>query len=296
MSNSQKQSIKDKVSSFCHHKNPFINKLFDLVENNREPDVVSWNPQGTSFIVFNRDVFSQRILPNLFSHKNLPSFTRQLNMYDFKRCKAPRGKLSYSHPFFRKGRSDLLKSIKRSRKSSKSIDTIQEVGPSYEDLLKSNQELKQKQIALENKLKLTYKFISSLMKNNTDAAGSLSNIPELLEELEASGNPESENTEISSQLQLEQLDEISQESESYEAAPRKLVFQDQEKQFAQPAYKLEDPSPRIIDYQNANYLNMDISPFNANMLNTKYNGLLKQEDFQGWDAVMNDMMLTGNYN
>ena len=92
MSNSQKPTMKEKVSVLCHHKNPFINKLFDLVEvqiiqmphliiinqNNREPEVVTWSPNGTSFIVYNREVFSTRILPTLFSHKNLSSFTRQV--------------------------------------------------------------------------------------------------------------------------------------------------------------------------------------------------------------------------
>ena len=95
MNTSQRSHLSEKISIHCHHKNPFINKLFDLVEvksnflfaltnfliqNHREPEVVTWSPQGTSFIVYNREVFSQKILPTLFSHKNLSSFTRQVSL------------------------------------------------------------------------------------------------------------------------------------------------------------------------------------------------------------------------
>ena len=103
-------------------------------------------------------------------------------------------------------------------------------------------------MVLENKLKLTYKFISSLLKNNANGASSLTNIPEFLEGIEPLG-AESENTDISSQQQLENFDEISQEVESFEPSPRKLVFQDNEKQyqgFSANLPKIEDPSPRIV--------------------------------------------------
>lgn len=288
MNSSPKPTISEKISVFCHHKNPFINKLFDLVENNREPEVITWSPQGNAFIVYNREVFSNRILPNLFSHKNLSSFTRQLNMYDFKRCKASRGKLSYSHPYFKKGRGDLLKNIKRNRKSMKSMDIVQEPGPTYEELLKSNEELRTKQETLERKLKLSYRLISTLLrKGNTST--------EKISELTGAETPfvESENTDIPSQINFEQSSDMYSEFEAVEPSPRKLVFQDYDKQF-QGYQKVDERSPGEY-FRSFNFSNvLDVSPFNFDPMNVRKFDTPKAQDPMSWDAVMSDMMLTGS--
>ncbi|KAI7888015.1 HSF-type DNA-binding-domain-containing protein [Mucor mucedo] len=93
-----------------------------MVEDGRHQNLISWNPTGTSFFVYNAPQFAQEVLPEYFKHSNFSSFVRLLNMYGFHKInKSPRGQRGhneneiweFSHPKFQHGRADLLKSIKR---------------------------------------------------------------------------------------------------------------------------------------------------------------------------------------
>ncbi|KAI8988723.1 HSF-type DNA-binding-domain-containing protein [Pilobolus umbonatus] len=109
------KSSKKAVSSF-------ISKLYNMVENGRHENLISWNTNGTSFFVYNAVQFSQEVLPDFFKHSNFSSFVRLLNMYNFHKInKSPRGQRGinenevweFSHPKFRHGHPELLKEIKR---------------------------------------------------------------------------------------------------------------------------------------------------------------------------------------
>ncbi|KAG2232450.1 HSF-type DNA-binding-domain-containing protein [Thamnidium elegans] len=111
----QRRSSKKGVSSF-------ISKLHTMVEDGRHRNLISWNPHGTSFFVYNAVQFSQEVLPEYFKHSNFSSFVRLLNMYGFHKInKSPRGQRGnneneiweFSHPKFQHGRPDFLKDIKR---------------------------------------------------------------------------------------------------------------------------------------------------------------------------------------
>ncbi|CAO3655650.1 unnamed protein product [Mucor fragilis] len=100
----------------------FISKLYTMVEDGRHQNLISWNPNGTSFFVCNATQFAQEVLPEYFKHSNFSSFVRLLNMYGFHKInKSPRGQRGnneneiweFSHPKFQHGRSDILKEIKR---------------------------------------------------------------------------------------------------------------------------------------------------------------------------------------
>lgn len=60
---------------------PFLTKTYMLVEDPMTDDVISWNSDGTTFIVWQPPEFAIDLLPTLFKHNNFSSFVRQLNTY-----------------------------------------------------------------------------------------------------------------------------------------------------------------------------------------------------------------------
>jgi heat shock transcription factor len=60
---------------------PFLLKTYMLVEDLATDDVISWNGEGTGFVVWQPAEFSRDLLPTLFKHSNFSSFVRQLNTY-----------------------------------------------------------------------------------------------------------------------------------------------------------------------------------------------------------------------
>lgn len=64
---------------------PFLSKTYDLLEEQEEESsinkVVSWNGEGSGFVVWCPAEFSEVMLPKYFKHNNFSSFIRQLNTY-----------------------------------------------------------------------------------------------------------------------------------------------------------------------------------------------------------------------
>ncbi|CAN0902927.1 Heat stress transcription factor B-2a [Linum grandiflorum] len=60
---------------------PFLTKTYQLVDDSTIDDVISWNGDGSSFVVWDTTVFARDILPKHFKHNNFSSFVRQLNTY-----------------------------------------------------------------------------------------------------------------------------------------------------------------------------------------------------------------------
>ena len=124
-------------------------KLFELISAG-PPSIISWSENGDSFRInhpeaFCTEVFRQtppprtdsmrpsdphranrpkpplcravafQVLPRHFRHNKLTSFQRQLNLYGFQRISKGADAGRYFHPLFRRGRPDLLGSIKRER-------------------------------------------------------------------------------------------------------------------------------------------------------------------------------------
>ncbi|KAK1260786.1 Heat stress transcription factor B-4 [Acorus gramineus] len=92
---------------------PFLSKTYELIERPENGHVVSWSEDGTSFVVWSPQEFSEVLLPKYFKHCNFSSFVRQLNTYGFK--KSASGRWEFRHEKFRRGRRQELGEIRRKR-------------------------------------------------------------------------------------------------------------------------------------------------------------------------------------
>ena len=96
----------------------FLKKLFEIINNPEQTSIIEWATDGLSFEVMDRTAFTGQTLPTYFKHNNLNSFVRQLNMYDFHKCKRSTEEIQFRHPFFQRDRPDLLVKIKRKTNSN----------------------------------------------------------------------------------------------------------------------------------------------------------------------------------
>ena len=96
----------------------FLQKTYDMLNEESLSDIVSWNSDGTEFIIYNTNEFSEKVLPLYFKHSNFASFIRQLNMYDFHKLRSGGQEHIYKHPLFIKDRPELLKDIHRKTSES----------------------------------------------------------------------------------------------------------------------------------------------------------------------------------
>ncbi|CAK9136795.1 unnamed protein product [Ilex paraguariensis] len=100
---------------------PFLTKTYQLVDDHTIDDVISWNEDGSTFIVWNPTEFAKDLLPKYFKHNNFSSFVRQLNTYGFRKVVPDRWE--FSNECFRKGEKRLLCEIQR-RKIATAVTSI----------------------------------------------------------------------------------------------------------------------------------------------------------------------------
>ncbi|KAF0924354.1 hypothetical protein E2562_010034 [Oryza meyeriana var. granulata] len=90
---------------------PFLTKTYQLVDDPAVDDVISWNEDGSTFVVWRPAEFARDLLPKFFKHNNFSSFVRQLNTYGFRKIVPDRWE--FANDCFRRGEKRLLCDIHR---------------------------------------------------------------------------------------------------------------------------------------------------------------------------------------
>ncbi|CEG41990.1 hypothetical protein L916_15190 [Plasmopara halstedii] len=124
--------------------------------------VCGWNVNGDTIIVSQLETFVAMVLPRFFKHRNFPSFVRQLNLYGFHKTVLDSKRLEFQHPYFKRGRPDLLHQIKRKVSSGNShnqqlvnssnsrLDAHREIS---DTLLREMKDLRQRSDVMEKRLR-----------------------------------------------------------------------------------------------------------------------------------------------
>ena len=60
---------------------PFLNKCYEMVDDEASDAIISWSPTNDSFVIRDAAEFSNQLLSKYFKHSNFSSFMRQLNIY-----------------------------------------------------------------------------------------------------------------------------------------------------------------------------------------------------------------------
>ncbi|XP_071597144.1 heat shock factor protein 2 isoform X1 [Heliangelus exortis] len=153
----------------------FLSKLWALVGEDPNSQLITWSQNGQSFLVLDEQRFAKEILPKYFKHNNMASFVRQLNMYGFRKVvhvesgivKLERdGPVEFQHPYFKQGREDLLEHIKRKVSSRPEENKIRQEDISK--IISSAQKVQIKQETIESRLSALKRENESLWREVTE--------------------------------------------------------------------------------------------------------------------------------
>lgn len=113
---------------------PFLQKLYEIVNDPRNDELIRWSENGDSFYVLNHERFAREVLGRWFKHQKFTSFVRQLNMYGFHKIPhLQQGVLksdtdtepwNFEHPHFHRGQPDLLCLIQRKKQPANNNSNV----------------------------------------------------------------------------------------------------------------------------------------------------------------------------
>lgn len=117
---------------------PFPEKLMEVLDRDDMDEVLSWMPHGRAFIVKQPKVFEPDVLPRIFKQSKFTSFTRQLNLWGFKRITKGPDAGAYYHELFLRGRPKLCSRMRRQKIKGTGIKLTPnpDMEPNFYDLAK----------------------------------------------------------------------------------------------------------------------------------------------------------------
>ena len=87
--------------------------LYNILEQDEHPSIISWCLDSRNFIIYNRAKFEDELMPQYFQSSNWLSFLKQLNVYGFRRALKDRNLTVYCHKDFVQNKPGLINKIKR---------------------------------------------------------------------------------------------------------------------------------------------------------------------------------------
>ena len=166
-----KKREKEKQNSEPTSSSSFLIKLYSMLNEEKYSKYIRWSDDGLSLIIVNQIDFVNNVLPHYFNHKNIASFTRQLNLYNFRTIKTDKkDEHHYMHDKFNKWKSlEQIKKIQKKDKidEDKKID-LTNINLGGINLLEEKNEIIEKKENLEEETKI--KNIEKILKE-----GELSN-------------------------------------------------------------------------------------------------------------------------
>jgi len=94
----------------------FPKKLMSLLDENPDPNIISWLPHGRAFIVRDQTEFMLKVHPKHFNNCKYKTFQRMLNMWGFKRITKGKDAGSYYNQLFLRNMPNLVRKMTLTKK------------------------------------------------------------------------------------------------------------------------------------------------------------------------------------
>lgn len=96
-----------KMSHQQHHDDEdddskiFPMRLHEILNDEAHVNAICWLPHGKAFVIRDRKIFAEKVMPKFFSRKaKYSSFTRKLNRWNFTRVSSGPELGAYYHQYF----------------------------------------------------------------------------------------------------------------------------------------------------------------------------------------------------
>ncbi|CAH1963352.1 unnamed protein product [Acanthoscelides obtectus] len=133
----------------------FLKKLWKMVNDKDNQDIISWNSTGDGFVIHDAVQFIMKLLPHYFKHNNLSSFVRQLNFYDFhKIASTEKDEMQFAHHYFLKDLPETLVFITRKVPNLKPRFSKEVDEEDMKNILNGMKDIKSKHNLVDKELKL----------------------------------------------------------------------------------------------------------------------------------------------
>ena len=87
--------------------------LYNILEQDEYPSVISWCLDSHNFIIYDRAKFEDELMPHYFQSSSWQSFLKQLNVYGFRRALKGRDLTVYYHKDFVQNKPGPINEINR---------------------------------------------------------------------------------------------------------------------------------------------------------------------------------------